>query len=65
MFDQLLFRVQNCQISLQTLISAYNQSNSSNYQKISMPKAEQLMLQEAVRCENEANLAELVGNLQR
>jgi hypothetical protein len=63
MFDQLLTRSENCQKRIDSLISL--SPSQSYYHKVVMPKAEILMLQEALRCENEANLEDMLGHLSR
>jgi hypothetical protein len=72
MFDQLLTRAENCQRIIDQLIlsssqapQATNDGTAATQQKVMMPKAALLMLQEAVRYENHANQEDVLGNLER
>jgi hypothetical protein len=71
MFDQLLTRAENCQRIIDQLILSSSQApqtivdGASTQQKVMMPKAALLMLQEAVRYENHANQEDVLGNLER
>ena len=63
MFDQLLTRGENCQKVIEQLIQLSPQQ--SYYHKVLIPKAEILLIQEALKLDKEGDMEDLIGNLQR
>lgn len=64
-FDQLISRAESCQKQIDAIVNPDSDSNTGTLaSKYSMPLAEPIMIQAAVKKEADAGMEELLGNLQ-
>lgn len=63
-FDQLIARAESCQKQIDSIVNPDSGSTGALGSKYTMPQAEPVMIQAAVKKEADASMEELLGNLQ-